>query len=189
MRYMSVNGVIQEGQALTINGVQYPGDWPKYLIPGLEPITETESGAASNQVATSTIENCTVVWTLRDMTEEELAVIKASKWEDIKIERDRRIADGGYKVGEKWFHSEANSRTQQLGLVLLGNNIPQGLQWKTMDGSFIAMTPTLAQQILGAAAASDFSIFVVGETHKAAVYASSDPASYDITTSWPEIYS
>lgn len=109
-------------------------------------------------------------------------------WELIKAVRDQRTEQGGYKVGTKWFHSDQKSRSQQLGLVLLGANIPAGLQWKTMDGSFVSMTPALAQQILAACAASDAAIFAVGEAHKAALYAAADPSVYDYSTGWPKIY-
>lgn len=131
-----------------------------------------------------------------DATESELqqafsgrsAAIKARKWEAIKTERDRRTDNGGYKVGTKWFHSDQKSRSQQLGLVLLGANIPANLQWKTMDGSFVTMTQTLARQILAAGAASDQAIFTVAEHHRAAMEASADPASYDYSTGWPKIF-
>lgn len=108
-------------------------------------------------------------------------------WEHIKAERDRRTDSGGYKVGTKWFNSDQKSRSQQLGLVLLGT-IPAGLQWKTMDGSFITMTATLAQQVLGAAAASDQAIFAAAETHKAAMEASADPSAYDFSGGWPATF-
>lgn len=114
--------------------------------------------------------------------------IKAGKWAEIKAERDRRIQSGGYKVGTKWFHSDQKSRSQQLGLVLLGANIPAGLQWKTMDGSFVTMTATLAQQILAAGAASDQAIFAAAETHKAAMEASADPSAYDFSGGWPATF-
>lgn len=109
----------------------------------------------------------------------------AQIWEAIKAERDRRADTGGYLAGGKWFHSDQKSRSQQLGLVLLGASIPAGLQWKTMDGSFIEMTPALAQQILGAAAASDIAIFTAAEMHKAAMEASAEPAAYDFSGGWP----
>lgn len=54
-----------------------------------------------------------------------------------------------------------------------------------MDGSFVAMTPALAQQVFTAAAASDQAIYAAAETHKAAMEASADPASYDFSTGWP----
>lgn len=111
--------------------------------------------------------------------------IKAAKWDAIKAERDRRTDQGGYKVGTKWFHSDQKSRSQQLGLVLLGANIPPNLQWKTMDGSFVAMTQALAQQILESCAASDQAIFAVAEAHKAEMESSADPASYDFSCGWP----
>ena len=114
--------------------------------------------------------------------------IKARKWDSIKAERDRRTEQGGYKVGTKWFHSDQKSRSQQLGLVLLGVSIPANLQWKTMDGSFVTMTQTLAQQILAAGAPSDQAIFAAAETHKAAMEASADPASYDFSAGWPATF-
>lgn len=112
----------------------------------------------------------------------------ASIWGVIQVERNRRTREGGYQVAGKWFHSDEFSRGQQLGLVLLGSNIPAGLQWKTMDGTFVTMTPTLAQQILGAAAASDTAIFAAAEVHKAAMEASTDPATYDFSGGWPKVF-
>lgn len=117
-----------------------------------------------------------------------VAQIQANVWEAIKAERDRRTDKGGYKVGTKWFHSDQKSRSQQLGLVLLGASIPANLQWKTMDGSFVTMTQTLAQQILDAGAASDQAIFATAETHKAAMEASADPSAYDFSGDWPAIF-
>lgn len=117
-----------------------------------------------------------------------VAQAKAAKWDAIKVERDYRTENGGYKVGAKWFHSDQKSRSQQLGLMLLGASIPANLQWKTMDGSFVTMTQQLAGQVLGAAAASDQAIFAAAETHKAAMEASADPAAYDFSVGWPKIY-
>ena len=116
------------------------------------------------------------------------AVVKANKWNAIKAERDRRIQQGGYKVGTKWFHSDTFSRTQQMGLLVLGANIPANTLWKTMDGSFVAVTQSLAGQIFAVAAQNDMAIFAAAETHKAAMEASADPASYDFSTGWPKAF-
>ena len=116
-------------------------------------------------------------------------VINIPTTEDrIKAHRDRLAATGGYMVNGKWFHSDQASRTQQIGLVLLGLNIPAGLQWKTMDGSFVTMTPTLAQQILAAAAANDTAIFAIAQMHIAGMNAAPDPSSYDFSGGWPARY-
>lgn len=114
--------------------------------------------------------------------------IRSHVWTAIKAERDRRIQFGGYKVGEKWYHSDTFSRTQQMGLVMLGANIPPNTPWKTMDGSFEVMTPALAAQIFAAAAASDIAIFAAAEVHKAAMEASPEPAAYDFSAGWPNRY-
>lgn len=112
---------------------------------------------------------------------------KAGKWLEIKAERERRKA-GGVKVAGKWFHSDDASRIQQLGLVMMGANLPAGLQWKTMDGSFITMTPAIAQQVFTGQAASDQAIFAAAEAHKAAMEASADPSAYDFSGGWPAIF-
>lgn len=118
----------------------------------------------------------------------DVAAAKVEQWEAIKAVRDRRTQAGGYQAAGKWFHSDTFSRTQQIGLVMLGANIPPGLMWKTMDGSFIEMTPTLAQQVFAAAAAQDTATFAAAEIHKAAMEAAPDPAAYSFTAGWPAIY-
>lgn len=115
------------------------------------------------------------------------AELIAAGWSGIKAERDRRKA-GGVKVGAKWFHSDDGSRIQQMGLVMMGASVPAGLQWKTMDGSFITMTQALAGNVFAAAAASDQAVFAAAETHRVAMEASADPASYDYSGGWPKIY-
>ncbi len=109
-------------------------------------------------------------------------------WEQIKKIRDHKTQTSGYTAGGKWFHSDTFSRIQQVGLVMMGAGIPIGLQWKTMDGSFISMTQTLAGQVFSSAAASDQALFGYAETLKAQVYASSAPTSIDINAGWPLSY-
>lgn len=110
-------------------------------------------------------------------------------WTQIQTKRDHLTNTGGYKVADKWFHSDPKSRSQQLNLGLLGDNLPKDLNWKTMDGSFVSMTPALVQQVLAAAAISDQAIFTAAEVHKAAMEASENPAAYDFSTGWPEVFS
>jgi hypothetical protein len=117
----------------------------------------------------------------------ELAEIRLDMWRKIQQERDRRKM-GGVKVNGKWFHTDDTSRIQHIGLVLLGQNMPSNIYWKTMDGSFVLMTPTLAQQIFSAVAQADMLIFAKAEEHKANMYASQDPLSYNYLTGWPLIY-
>ena len=108
-------------------------------------------------------------------------------WAQIKTERDKR-KEGGVSVGGKWFHSDDASRIQQLSLVLLSSNIPKGLQWKTMDGSFIEMDAKLAKKIFDAQVLNDQTIFSVAQQHKMSMEASTIPSSYDYSKGWPKIY-
>jgi hypothetical protein len=116
-----------------------------------------------------------------------LAERQENAWEAIKRFRDARQA-GGVKVGLKWFHTDVDSRIKQIGLVMMGANIPANLNWKTMDGTFTVMTPTMASQIFGSVAAFDQATFAKAEQHKAAMLASATPEAYDFSTGWPAIY-
>lgn len=118
----------------------------------------------------------------------DLAAEQDKAWDAIKAERDRR-QHAGVKVGANWFHSDADSRIQQLGLVLLGASIPAGTQWKTLTGSFVTMTQTLAGQIFAATAMSDIAIFTAAEQHKAAMLQLADPRAYGLGAGWPAEFS
>lgn len=109
-------------------------------------------------------------------------------WEQIKAKREHLKASG-VLVGSHWYHSDADSRIQQIGLVMMGANLPSGLKWKVKDNGLVDMTPTLAQQIFQATATWDMQVFGVAETHRAAVMASDDPEHYDWSAGWPAGYS
>lgn len=114
------------------------------------------------------------------------AADRAARWAAVKAERDRRKA-GGTLVAGKWFHSDADSRVQQLGLVVMGAAVP-ATPWKTMDGSFVPLTPTLVQQIFAARVAADIALHARGEELKAVLYSAADPRTVDITSGWLSIY-
>lgn len=111
-------------------------------------------------------------------------------WEAIKAERDRREQEDGTPVAGKWFHSDDASKIKQITLVKLSDMgaLPPNLQWKTMDGSFITMTPTIAYGIMTTAALISTKIFAAAEVHRASMMARSDPTFYDFSTGWPPSY-
>lgn len=129
----------------------------------------------------------------------------AEIWEHTKTERDRRKS-GGFKVatdgGDKWFHSDADSRIQHLGLkdkardlIAAGGAMTDNLsilgqpvRWKTMDGSFATITAQLAFDIVAAAVALDARLFAVAEVHRVAMETAADPSSYDFSAGWPETF-
>lgn len=115
------------------------------------------------------------------------AAARAAKWEAIKAERDRRKALG-VKVDGHWFHSDADSRIQQISLFVMGAAVPP-IQWKTLTTTpppvFVTMTQSIAAGIFQATAASDAAIFTAAETHRIAMEASPTPETYDFTGGWP----
>ncbi len=126
---------------------------------------------------------------------------KARVWLAIKAKRDA-IKTGGGKVGTKWYHTDADSRIQHLGLKdqardIIAAGLPdstrlqklgQDLRWKTMDGSFIYLTAKHAFDIVAAVGDLDAMAFVAAETHRAAMEAAADPARYDFSAGWPETF-
>lgn len=117
----------------------------------------------------------------------DLPKARAAKVAEIKAERDRRCQQGGFSAAGKWFHSDVYSRSQQLGLVLLGPNIPADLLWKTMDGTFIPMTQTLAQQIYANAAVQDAATFKRAEELQFMANNADNPSGL-ILNGWPPIF-
>ena len=112
---------------------------------------------------------------------------QAAAWERIKAERDRRKSLG-VKVGEHWYHSDADSRIQQISLFVMGASVPP-VQWKTLTLSpppvFVTMTQAIAAGIFQATAASDAAVFGAAEAHRAAMEASATPETYDFSSGWP----
>jgi hypothetical protein len=126
-------------------------------------------------------------WVVRNASAQELSDRTQAIVSQIKAERERRTLEGGYPVEGKWYHSDTVSRTQQLGLVMMGANLPAGIQWKTMDGSFVAMTPALAQKLFAAATVQDTTTFSVAQ--QAIAQATANPGSFDMAAiPWPAIY-
>ena len=156
--------------------------------PAYDPLTQAVAEAAPKLVGGKWVQQWAVSSLPQEQAAQNLARARAAAWEAIKAERDRR-AGLGVKVGQHWFHGDQKSRTQQLGLVLLGANIPAGLQWKTLTLTpppvFVAMTQQLAQAIVAATAASDTAIFTAAEVHRLAMEASTAPQDYDFSTGWP----
>lgn len=130
--------------------------------------------------------------TLAQLNEAAPQVARQGTWEAIKAKRDHLSDTGGYKVVvggvDKWFHSDAKSKVQQLGLVLMGAAVSSVPPWKTMDGNFVTMTQALAGQIFAAAATMDGTLFSVAEAHRTAMLAAPDPAVYDFSGGWPALY-
>lgn len=121
-----------------------------------------------------------------------LAAGQEAAWEAIKVHRDKLSDTGGYRVTvgnvSKWFHSDIKSQNQQMGLLILGSNVPP-VQWKTMDGTFVTMNQAWATAIFAAAATQGIAIFAAAEVHKAAMMAVDDPTTYDWRAGWPATYS
>lgn len=127
--------------------------------------------------------------TKEDLDTKSIYSLRKAMWKEIQERRDYRKG-AGVKVAGNWFHSDDTSRIQQIALTMLGANMPAGIMWKTMQGTFVEMSPTLAGQIFQTIIGSDKAVFGKAETHRQAMILSGDsPELYDYTTGWPMIYS
>lgn len=118
--------------------------------------------------------------------------LKAAKWQEIKVERDRRRFEGGVKVGDHWFLSTAIATSEYNSLILMSAGLPETTvlraDWRTMDGAKVDMRPALAKQILAAGFAQVAAIDDAAQAHRAALEASLDPGAYDHLTGWPMVF-
>lgn len=121
-------------------------------------------------------------------TEAYIKTLQENVCAKIKAIRDEKIANGGHCVDGKWYHSDTVSRSQQTGLYLMGENVPAGLMWKTMDGSFVEMTQALTQKIFFAAASQDSALFQHTESLRQQVKESANPEQVDIESGWPATF-
>jgi hypothetical protein len=122
-----------------------------------------------------------------ELDAEILAIKQKEMWKDIQEERDARKA-GGVNVNNNWFHSDDSSRIQFIALVASGANMPKGIMWKTMRGTFVEMTPQLAAQVFSAIISTDIQIFAKAEQHRMAMEKLEDPAQYEYLKDWPTVY-
>ena len=108
---------------------------------------------------------------------EQLAEVR---WNKLKQIRDDLTENGGCLVQGKWFHTDTKSKQQQMALTMMGASIPAGLQWKTMDGTFVEMTQTLATELFAAQVARESTIFNICEAKRG--------DDTPINEGWPERY-
>lgn len=115
-----------------------------------------------------------------------LDTIKNTLWEQVKTNRDFRKFNG-VLVSGKWFHTDTYSRTQWMGMMLMGANVPN-IAWTTMDYTTIPLTQTLVQQVFAATAALDSQLFNKARDLYNQLMASSTPETVDITTGWTKTF-
>lgn len=158
------------------------------LAPAVNTITHRVEGRPPALIGDIWVEQWAVVAVDSSEAEDNRIAAAAARWQEIKGIRDRKTQNGGYKVGTDWFHSDTFSRTQQIGLTMYGASMPANLTWKTMAGTFVPMTPTLAQQIFVSAGQQDAALFAYAESLRAQVEAAQNPATVDIEAGWPETF-
>lgn len=157
------------------------------------PVTAYNQIAVKTGVEKDKLGNTVYKWVIHDLptdvVEQKKKDIKLSKWRDIQSIRDSKMA-GGVMVAEKWFHTDTNSLVQYLAMLAAGESLPSNINWKTMDGSFITMTPALAKEIYAATMTATNNIFNTSETLRVLMEESENPFDFDIelNAGWPESY-
>lgn len=128
-------------------------------------------------------------WHIDEQTQQQItAQQQAQVWENIKQMRHDKCRGGCYvKSVNKWFHSDDASRQQYIFMRTLPD-IPQNTMWKTMDGSFIAMTKPLLDELSIALFAEEQHNFITAEQHRAKMLQAENPLDYDYSDGWSKIY-
>ncbi|GKX61405.1 DUF4376 domain-containing protein [Leminorella grimontii] len=113
---------------------------------------------------------------------------KSKKIADIKAHRDAMTVDYIIIDGHH-FHSDVNSRIQQLSLTKMGQagQIPSGMMWQTKNHGLIELTNEIAALFETETLAHDMHLFTTAQQHIAAVEALEDVQAvinYDYSEGW-----
>jgi hypothetical protein len=151
-------------------------------------------------------------WVLEDLPQTSQNSNKAGTISDlqvrIKARRDYLIANGGYKVSvegvDKWFHSDTTSQLQQVDLADEAKEVRAGggdmsvpfpndyaggpLLWKTMDKTYVPMTPALALAVRAAAKPQAIALHSYAQMLCDIVAEASEPTTVAILAGWPETF-
>ncbi|EFK3044347.1 DUF4376 domain-containing protein [Escherichia coli] len=114
--------------------------------------------------------------------------IKKNKITAIKAYRDAVTADH-IIINDHHFHSDANSRIQQLSLTKMGmaKQIPTGLMWQTKNHGLIELTNEIAARFETETMAHDMRLFAAAQQHIAAIEALTEVQAvmdYDYSSGW-----
>lgn len=108
-------------------------------------------------------------------------------WERIKDKRYDNLRHGVYaKSVGKWFQTDDATRLQYLALALesVTGGFKKPINWKTMDNSFLMLTPELLREIMQAMHDDEQADFINAEKHKAAMLKAEHPLEYDYSDGW-----
>ncbi|WP_304678803.1 DUF4376 domain-containing protein [Neisseria bergeri] len=111
----------------------------------------------------------------------------ASVWERIKQKRHDNRRHGVYaKSVGKWFQTDDATRLQYLALALesVTGGFKKPINWKTMDNSFLQLTPELLREIMQTMHDDEQADFANAERHKAAMLKAENPLEYDYSGGW-----
>lgn len=132
-----------------------------------------------------------ISWTIVSWSQERidayLSVTRAAATVNINAERDRRLL-GGVNVLGNWFDTSLMSRSQYAIFGLQGINLSQTLDWTTLGGTSAHLTPQLVGAIIAGIAAQDEAIMVRASAHRAAMRQALDPAVYNFSGGWPDVF-
>lgn len=112
-------------------------------------------------------------------------------WERIKDKRYDNLRHGVYaKSVGKWFQTDDATRLQYLALALesVTGGFKKPINWKTMDNSFLMLTPELLREIMQAMHDDEEADFINAEKHKAAMLKAEHPLEYDYSGGWTANY-
>jgi len=112
-------------------------------------------------------------------------------WERIKDKRYDNLRHGVYaKSVGKWFQTDDATRLQYLALALesVTGGFKKPINWKTMDNSFLMLTPELLREIMQAMHDDEEADFINAEKHKAAMLKAENPLEYDYSDGWTANY-
>lgn len=104
----------------------------------------------------------------------------------IRAEKHRRAINGvQIAPSGRWIASDATARARWAAMDLLGLALPADQEEETLENGDFVVTPAFANKVVQAYQVLDRALQINAKTLIAAINASDDPASIDITAGWP----
>lgn len=158
-----------------------------YNIENGNRVTVIELGPLPDGLTAAAPESQYDIWTETGW-QKDVSAIKANLISNIKKHRDQLTAE--YIIVDGYhFHSDTNSRIQQMTLTKMGkeNKIPPGLMWQTKNAGLVELTNEMASKLEDVTIEHDMRLFAKALEHINAVNAletAEEALAYDFTQGW-----
>ena len=123
--------------------------------------------------------------TFRDPNQASIEDIKSQMVNIVWSNMDRIKYSAGISAGGYLFDSSQESRERYIAMNGLGSVLPEGIQWKTLSGEYVTLTPQLLQEIITAGVNMEHDLYLWCASKVAEINSATNLSSVTLSCDWP----